>query len=87
MNTAEMWINAQKDGCTYECPNEELLYSKKVGLVENDAFNEPVHPSQFESWEYTFDKLMSFEWKRADGYMTIKEAEEKYGIKIIRESD
>ena len=83
MNTAEMWLKAQKDGCTYKCPEQELLYSKETGLIEDDEYNETCYPSYFEGAEYTFDKLMSFKWEKADGFMTVKEAEEKYGIKII----
>ncbi len=84
MNTAEMWIKAQSDGYTYECPEHKMLYSKRVGLVENGyCFNDTIYIGDLPSSD-TLDEFMSYEWKLADGYMTIEEAEEKYGIKIVR---
>lgn len=84
MNTAEMWLVAQTSGYTYECPEHKMLYSKKAGLVERDGcFNSDIYVGDLPSFA-TLDELMHYEWKVADNVMTIKEAEEKYGIQIIR---
>lgn len=83
MNTVEMWTNAQNSGYVYECPEYNMLYSKKAGLVENDDYNDTIYMDNFVSY-MTLDKLMSLEWRYANNFMTIEEAEKKYGIKIIR---
>ena len=82
MNTAEMWISAHEDGCIYRCPDFDVLYSRSTGLINDDDYNDEVYLEDFEG--YTIDKLMSFEWVKTEKFMTIKEAEKKYGIKIIR---
>lgn len=81
MNTVEMWLKAQEDGYVYECPKCEMLYSRDTGLINNDSYNDTIYMEEFDTC--TLDDLMSFEWKKIDNFMTIKEAEEKYGIKII----
>lgn len=85
MNTAEMWIKAQKDGNIYECIDGDMAYSCNMGLVDKFDFNKPWG---LEAWEYKkangIDDLMSCEWKKMDNLMTIEEAEEKFNIRIIR---
>lgn len=81
MNTIEMFVNAQSDGIFYRCPACKMLYSKEAGLVEDDDYNEQIYMEQFEG--YTVDKFLSLEWIRAENCMTIKEAEEKLGVKIV----
>ena len=85
MNTAEMWLKAQNDGKIYECINGDIAYSKDRGLVEKDDLNTPWKLS---AWEHCgargLDELMAdCEWEEMNDVMTIEEAEEKFGIKII----
>lgn len=82
MNTAEMWLKAQNDGLTYYCPEHGLLYSKNTGLIDNDEFNDSVYMGDFCS--VTLNELMNYRWTVAVGFMTVEEAEKKFGIKIIR---
>lgn len=84
MNTAEMWMKAQNDGCVYECSKYRMLYSKNTGLVDNedDYYNTTVYLEDFSGT--TIDELMQAEWKYADNVMTIEEAEKKFGIRIIQ---
>lgn len=84
MNTAEMWIKAQDDGKVYECVNGEIAYSRDMGLVDKYDFNEPWN---LDAWgykkQYGLDDLMkNCEWREMI-VMTIEEAEEKFGIRII----
>lgn len=86
MNTAEMWLKAQKDGKTYECINGDMAYSKKYGLVDKDDFSEGWN---LEAWSgcgaQGIDELLGgCKWEEMDNAMTIEEAEQKFGIKIIR---
>ena len=85
MNTAEMWLKAQIDGKIYECINGEIAYSKDRGLVDKCDLNTPWG---LEAWEHYgakgLDELMAdCKWAEMNNAMTIKEAEEKFGIKII----
>lgn len=85
MNTAEMWLKAQKDGKTYECFNGDMVYSKKYGLVDKDDFHRGWN---LNAWEHCgasgLDELIAgCEWQEMDNVMTIKEAEQKFGIRII----
>ena len=84
MNTAEMWTTAQNDGKIYESVDGDIAYSKDMGLVDKYDFNSPWC---LDAWEdkkqYGLDDLMSCEWKEMSNYMTIKEAESRFGIKII----
>lgn len=89
MNTAEMWLEAQGSGKTYECIDGDIAYCKYMGLVDKHDFNEPWG---LEAWkneqEYGLDKLMKCEWVVLDetnNIMTIEEAEERFGIKIVRD--
>lgn len=83
MNTVEMWTKAQNNGCTYRCPKYQMLYSKAVGLVEDDDYNDTVYMDDFVS-SITLDELMSFDWVEVNNVMTAEEAEKKYGIKILK---
>lgn len=83
MNTVEMWVKAQNTGCTYKCPKHKMLYSKSVGLVEDDEYNYNIYLDDFASGT-TLEELMSFEWEIANEFMTAEEAEKKYNIKIIK---
>lgn len=85
MNTAEMWIKAQIDGKIYECVNGDMAYSKDKGLVDKDDFRTPW---SLEAWGYCgakgLDELMAdCKWKEMNDVMTIEEAEERFGIRII----
>lgn len=84
MNTAEMWIKAQKDGKVYESIGGDIAYSKKYGLTCKDNFSEEW---SLDSWKESgargLDELLSCEWEEMPNIMTIKEAEKKFGIKII----
>lgn len=85
MNTAEMWVKAQKNGATYECIDGDMAYSKKMGLVDKFNFNEPWNLSAWkEDNEKGLDYLMECEWQVMDNVMTIEEAEQRFQIKIIR---
>lgn len=85
MNTAEMWLKAQEDGKVYECLEGDMAYSREMGLVDKDNFNEPWG---LDAWaaerENGLDSLMECEWKEMDTAMTIEEAERKFGIKIVK---
>ena len=83
MNTIEMYTNAQNNGYTYRCDKYKMLYSKAVGLVEDDDYNETIYLEDFVS-AITLDELMSFDWVEVNNIMTAEEAEKKYGIKILK---
>ena len=75
MNTAEMYLAAQKNGKTYRC--NDVLYSVSTGMVDrHDGSAWPM--DAFED----FDELMRYQW-HDDVTMTRKEAEEKLGVRII----
>lgn len=87
MNTAEMWLKAQNDGKIYECINGEMAYSKKYGLTDKYDFNEGWN---LEAWKHCgargLDELLAdCKWEEMNNVMTIEEAEEKFGIVIIRD--
>lgn len=84
MNTAEMWVKAQNDGNTYECVDGDIAYSKERGLVEKYDINTPW-PLGAWDWEQNrgLDSLMNCKWQVMDNVMTIEEAEERFGIRII----
>lgn len=80
MNTAEMWLKAQKDGMCYEAINyndrqEAILYQKDKGVFDEDGFGIDI-----QTWAY-LDDLMSEKWKLRT--MTKSEAEAKFNIKIV----
>lgn len=78
MNTAEMWLKAQKDGKMY-C-SIDLAYSKKTGFV----YLEDMTPWPMDAVK-TIDEIFLWDdWKEVNNVLTIEEAELKYGIKIIR---
>lgn len=80
MNTAEMWLQAQKDGLCYkmiisENNGEELFYQKNVGLFDGDGY--VVEFNNFGE----FDDFMLNRWEAR--IMTRAEAEAKFYIKIV----
>ena len=80
MNTAEMWIKAQEDGCCYEMVmpqgyNDEIFYQKEEGLFDGDNFQ--ITLDNFES----LDEFMNEQWRLRT--MTKLEAEKKFNIKIV----
>lgn len=84
MNTAEMWLKAQNDGKIYECIGGGMAYSKEYGLVDKYDFHDSWG---LEAWGHEgakgIDKLLSCKWEEMKNAMTITEAEERFGIKII----
>lgn len=87
MNTAEMWLEAQKTGARYECVNSNIAYSKDLGLVVKD--------DRGISWDLlcldgggggakALDDLLSgYQWKMAEEPISISEAEKLLGRRII----
>ena len=86
MNTAEMWLKAQEDGKIYECINGDIAYSKAMGLVDKDDFNEVWELS---NWDYdgakALDSLLGdCEWREMPiKIMTKHEAAVEFGIRIV----
>ena len=84
MNTAEMWLKAQEDGKVYHCIHGDIAYSKQYGLTDKYDFN---YAWGLEAWkdykQRGLDNLMNCEWEEMDNVMTIEEAEERFGIKIL----
>lgn len=83
MNTAEMWLQAQKDGKFYECINGDIAYSKELGLVDKYSYD----IWELESWDSDGSKALDSllgesEWEEMET-MTRSEAENRLGIKII----
>ena len=87
LNTAEMWLEAQKTGRQYQAG--DVLYSKDTGLVYTDDFNQPWSIKAWASYDngrirLEFDDLMSEEWETVPiPTMTKAEAEAKLGVKIV----
>lgn len=86
MNTAEMWLEAQKTGARYECANSNIAYSKDLGLVIKD--------DRGISWELLCmdggggaraldDLLGGYQWEMAEKPISISEAEKLLGRRII----
>lgn len=80
MNTAEMWLAAQKDGEVYYSKDAEGLYSKKFGLVETNNINDKIELGDFPS----FEDLMRSEWVKVI-IMNREEIYEKYGVIAVNE--
>lgn len=75
LNTAEMWIAAQKDGETYVTDYMKTSYSKDDGFWSNNDLKKDV--------ELTLNDWMNAKWKVQERrQMTKKEAEREFGIKI-----
>lgn len=87
LNTAEMWLEAQKTGRQYQAG--DVLYSKETGLVYADDFNLPWTIKAWASYDggrirLEFDDLMSEEWTIVPiPTMTKSEAEATLGVKIV----
>lgn len=82
MNTAEMWLKAQKDGKTYRVTEGELSYDKNRGFF--DPTSGRIWPGgAFDGINDIFELV----WKESEeGYkerMTKEEAEKEFGIKIV----
>ena len=86
MNTAEMWLKAQEDGKIYECINGDIAYSKAMGLVDKDNFNEVWQLSNWDDYKAkALDNLLGgCEWREMPiKIMTKHEAEVEFGIRIV----
>lgn len=84
MNTAEMWAKAQNDGKIYECIDGDMAYSKKYGLTDKYNFFEPWGLDAWRAYkERGLDELINCEWQEMGNVMTIKEVEERFGVKIV----
>lgn len=80
MNTAEMYLQAQKDGMCYKIINkekcsEDLFYQKNKGFF--DIYGDTCYTN---IWNY-FDDMMQEQWVL--NTMTRVEAERALGVKII----
>lgn len=76
MNTAEMFVQANKDGKTYV--SEDMRYSKGSGF-----YNCSGTPWIAGAFRYVND-IFELEWKlKPDNEMTKAEAEAKFNIKIV----
>lgn len=85
MNTAEMWLKAQEDGKFYHCIDGDIAYSKQYGLTDKCDFNYAWNLNAWKNCdERGLDELLSCEWEEMNNVMTIEEAEERFGIKIIK---
>lgn len=80
MNTAEMWLAAQKDGGTYYSKDADAFYSQGFGLVETNNINDKIDLRDFSS----FEDLMRSEWKKVI-IMNREEIYEKYGVMAVNE--
>lgn len=83
MNTAEMYLQAQKDGKYYHCVDGEVAYQKDIGFVYDMDFSDKWELANWDHEDKPFDSLMSEEWEEFGNAMTKKEAELKFNIKII----
>ena len=83
MNTAEMWIKAQSDGKIYETIDGDVAYSKSMGLVDKWDFEYTWLLEAWDGEEGGIDGLMTCQWKEMGDVMTVEEAEEQFGIRII----
>ena len=83
MNTAEMWIEAQKTDDTYDCIGGDVSYSKELGLHDRYSKRE----WKLSAWDckaYPFDDLMSCQWEVFNGTrMTRAEVLRKFNIEIV----
>ena len=77
LNTAEMWIEAQKNGRQYQ--SHDLFYDKMHGFIDID--NNPWSMSAFDY----YDEFMGIDdWTLVPvPTMTRAEAEAKLGVKIV----
>lgn len=80
MNTAEMYLQAQKDGMCYKIINkekcsEDLFYQKNKGFF--DIYGDTCYTN---IWNY-FDDMMQEQWML--NTMTKAEAEKRLGVKIV----
>ena len=88
MNTAEMWLKAQEDGKIYVCLDGDIAYSKQYGLTDKNDFN---YAWGLDAWGHLKERgldclIRDCKWKEMNTkVMTIKEAEQKFGIRIIRD--
>lgn len=78
MNTAEMWLAAQKDGEVYYSKDADAFYSKELGLVEANNINYKIDLENFP----TFEHLMKSTWQKST-IMNKKEVLEKFGVMVI----
>ncbi len=87
LNTAEMWLKAQKDGKTYV--SDCAMYSKAAGCVDREFRNLAlvlgawVYGKDNEDKKRELDNLMSTRWYEEAPTMTRAEAESKLGVRIV----
>ena len=75
MNTAEMYLQAKKDGKYYKTGS--IVYQKDRGLLD-DYFN---NYGDLSTWN--FDDFMKLSWEAWENVMTKSEAEKRFNIKIV----
>lgn len=84
-NTAEMWLDAQNTGKTYQSINGNFIYQANKGLF----YKTTMKKCPLELWDIEEDdnlnNLMKIEWKECKNILTKSEAENKYNIKIIED--
>lgn len=80
MNTAEMFVQSQKDGKFYKCKSNYMVYQKDRGLINiiNNNFDR-----YGELYGLDFDNLMELNWEVWENAMTKSEAEARFNIKIV----
>lgn len=86
LNTAEMWLKAQKNGKTYV--SDYAMYSKATGCVDRKFRNIGLGLGAWatmnnEDKKRELDHLMSAKWYEEVPVMSRAEAESKLGVKII----
>ena len=84
-NTAEMWLDAQNTGKSYQSTNGNFIYQANKGLF----YKATMKRCPLEMWDIEEDNalnnLMKTEWKECKNILTKTEAENKYNIKIIED--
>lgn len=87
LNTAEMWLKAQKNGKTYV--SDCAMYSKAIGYVSRSSrdiawgLDAWTHSEDNEAKKRELDHLMSAQWYEEVPTISRAEAESKLGVKIV----
>lgn len=83
MNTAEMYLEAQKTGKTYDVIDGDVSYSKELGL-HNRYSKEKWELYAWDHCSRPFDELMSCEWEISDVIrMTKEEVRKIFKIEVV----
>lgn len=80
MKTLEMMNTAKADGKTYKHINNDMFYNDKYGFINSNG--NYITMDNF-AYTLTINAILAFDWEETNNIMTLDEAEEKYGIKII----